>query len=171
MITTEMAVDVFNEFSTLADIKGLSLEVHDYEHPCVASYEAIKGTLHVDITQINNTDFSFGFEELANFDPTVEDYLRIVMAHEFGHALDRKTILLSVAKKRQWQTVLNTTKNEKTRRQLVTKLTSLYLKLETNGWENGKMFISEELMPMYMRIYRSKLAEAIQIKSVEYANQ
>lgn len=168
MLTDKRVIAVFQEFAKNAPTATVSLQIHDYDHPFVGSYDAKNDVIHLDVTKINNTDFSFQFEGLSELNFTIEDYMKVILAHEFGHALDRQNILSSATNESQWKVQLENAKEAKVRKVLISKLTALHLKYETNAWKLGESALPKELMPLYKKVQDQKLFEGIQNKRREF---
>lgn len=164
MLTDERTNAIFEEFIKKTSITGITLELHNYSHSALASYDAIQNVIHIDVSLLNKIKFNYHYNDLESSSFLAEDYLKIILAHEIGHAIDRKSLLISTHKETQWLLLLKNAQSDLTKRKLISKIISRYLKLETTAWENGKIFISEKLKPLYLEIYKQSITEGTQLK-------
>lgn len=162
MLTKGVVTGVFNEFVMKTGLYDVTLEVHDFGPRGVAMFDTTENKIHVDVARLNHLHFEFLYDDLSNFEFTLKEYLRVVMAHEIGHALDRKNVLSSVAPKGQWLYTLSNSKNKMVQQKAMTKLLGIYTSLEEAAWQNGEKYIPRELVSFYDEIYRQSLANGIQ---------
>lgn len=151
-----LAQTIFEEYK--AKVKSdVKLVLHDNDYDYIASYDPFTHTIHLDVGRVLRTDFyfQFGVEMLE------EEYIHILLAHEFGHVKDRKGVIKSLRKERQLVFQLQHAKSDKKKEKIISKLVRQFRIDEEVARKNGQVYVEIPLRPLFHHLNEQAIKEGI----------